>query len=68
MYGEGHYTTFDDKKFSFNGECGYIFAQVYTVVCFLFFSFFGGGGGLGGGGGGGGVLICDGRETDTFIL
>ncbi|KAI3371238.1 hypothetical protein L3Q82_023860 [Scortum barcoo] len=29
IYGEGHYITFDDKKFSFNGDCGYIFTQDY---------------------------------------
>ncbi|XP_040893938.1 mucin-2-like isoform X2 [Toxotes jaculatrix] len=29
IYGEGHYITFDEKKFSFNGQCGYIFAQDY---------------------------------------
>nr|XP_046250588.1 mucin-5AC-like [Scatophagus argus] len=27
MYGEGHYITFDDKKFSFKGDCNYVFAQ-----------------------------------------
>ncbi|KAM4618231.1 mucin-5B-like [Polymixia lowei] len=27
IYGEGHYITFDDKRFSFNGDCGYIFTQ-----------------------------------------
>uniref|UniRef100_A0A672Y980 VWFD domain-containing protein n=1 Tax=Sphaeramia orbicularis TaxID=375764 RepID=A0A672Y980_9TELE len=29
IYGEGHYMTFDDKKFSFNGDCGYIFTKDY---------------------------------------
>ncbi|XP_034734967.1 mucin-2-like [Etheostoma cragini] len=29
IYGEGHYITFDDKKFSFNGDCGYVFAKDY---------------------------------------
>ncbi|XP_039988196.1 mucin-2-like [Xiphias gladius] len=29
IYGEGHYITFDEKKFSFNGDCGYIFTQDY---------------------------------------
>uniref|UniRef100_A0A8C3A896 Uncharacterized protein n=1 Tax=Cyclopterus lumpus TaxID=8103 RepID=A0A8C3A896_CYCLU len=29
IYGEGHYITFDEKKFSFNGDCGYVFAQDY---------------------------------------
>ncbi|XP_071344370.1 mucin-2-like [Trachinotus anak] len=29
IYGEGHYITFDDKKFSFNGDCGYVFTQDY---------------------------------------
>ncbi|XP_041650556.1 mucin-5AC-like [Cheilinus undulatus] len=28
-YGEGHFITFDDKKFSFIGDCGYVFAQDY---------------------------------------
>ncbi len=28
IYGEGHYITFDEKKFSFNGDCGYVFTQV----------------------------------------
>ncbi|XP_008303776.1 mucin-2-like isoform X4 [Stegastes partitus] len=27
IYGEGHYITFDEKKFSFNGECNYIISQ-----------------------------------------
>uniref|UniRef100_A0A4W6DD37 VWFD domain-containing protein n=1 Tax=Lates calcarifer TaxID=8187 RepID=A0A4W6DD37_LATCA len=29
IYGEGHYITFDDKRFSFNGDCGYVFTQDY---------------------------------------
>ncbi|XP_054475429.1 mucin-5B-like [Anoplopoma fimbria] len=29
IYGEGHYITFDEKKFSFNGDCGYVFTQDY---------------------------------------
>ncbi|XP_051915933.1 mucin-2-like [Hippocampus zosterae] len=29
IYGEGHYITYDDKKFSFNGDCGYVFTQNY---------------------------------------
>ncbi|XP_069018184.1 mucin-2-like [Embiotoca jacksoni] len=29
IYGEGHYITFDEKKFAFNGGCGYIFTQDY---------------------------------------
>ncbi|XP_059190821.1 LOW QUALITY PROTEIN: mucin-5AC-like [Centropristis striata] len=29
IYGEGHYITFDEKKFSFNGDCSYVFAQDY---------------------------------------
>ncbi|TWW75979.1 Mucin-5AC [Takifugu flavidus] len=27
LYGEGHYITFDEKKFFFNGGCSYVFAQ-----------------------------------------
>lgn len=39
IYGEGHYITYDDKKFSFNGDCGYVFTQVSLVlnVWLLFF-------------------------------
>uniref|UniRef100_A0A3B3V9D1 VWFD domain-containing protein n=1 Tax=Poecilia latipinna TaxID=48699 RepID=A0A3B3V9D1_9TELE len=29
IYGEGHYITFDNKKFAFKGDCGYIFSQDY---------------------------------------
>ncbi|KAM3608784.1 uncharacterized protein V6R79_004601 [Siganus canaliculatus] len=29
IYGEGHHITFDEKKFYFNGDCGYVFAQDY---------------------------------------
>uniref|UniRef100_A0A3Q3IUW9 VWFD domain-containing protein n=1 Tax=Monopterus albus TaxID=43700 RepID=A0A3Q3IUW9_MONAL len=29
IYGEGNYITFDQRRFSFNGQCGYIFAQDY---------------------------------------
>ncbi|XP_041853997.1 mucin-5AC-like [Melanotaenia boesemani] len=29
VYGEGNYITFDDKKYAFKGDCGYIFAQDY---------------------------------------
>nr|XP_057931090.1 mucin-2-like [Doryrhamphus excisus] len=29
IYGEGHYITFDEKKFSFNGDCDYVFSQDY---------------------------------------
>ncbi|XP_028285773.1 mucin-5AC-like [Parambassis ranga] len=29
IYGEGHYITFDGKRFAFSGDCGYIFAQDY---------------------------------------
>uniref|UniRef100_A0A672GMY7 Uncharacterized protein n=1 Tax=Salarias fasciatus TaxID=181472 RepID=A0A672GMY7_SALFA len=29
MYGEGHYVTFDEKRYVFNGGCNYVFAQDY---------------------------------------
>lgn len=29
IYGDGHYTTFDDKRFDFNGQCEYTLLQVY---------------------------------------
>uniref|UniRef100_A0A3P8VM97 VWFD domain-containing protein n=1 Tax=Cynoglossus semilaevis TaxID=244447 RepID=A0A3P8VM97_CYNSE len=29
IYGDGHYITFDDKRFNFNGECGYTLVQDY---------------------------------------
>ncbi|XP_043915177.1 mucin-5AC-like [Protopterus annectens] len=29
IYGEGHYITFDGKRFTFNGECEYVLAQDY---------------------------------------
>uniref|UniRef100_A0A8P4KLK2 VWFD domain-containing protein n=1 Tax=Dicentrarchus labrax TaxID=13489 RepID=A0A8P4KLK2_DICLA len=29
IYGEGHYITFDEKRFSFHGDCGYVFTQDY---------------------------------------
>ncbi|KAM4554461.1 uncharacterized protein V3H82_018687, partial [Fundulus diaphanus] len=29
IYGEGHYITFDKKRFAFKGDCGYIFSQDY---------------------------------------
>ncbi|MEQ2316006.1 hypothetical protein AMECASPLE_028228, partial [Ameca splendens] len=29
IYGEGHYITFDKRKFAFKGDCGYIFSQDY---------------------------------------
>ncbi|XP_028304398.1 mucin-5B-like isoform X3 [Gouania willdenowi] len=31
MYGEGHYNTFDEKKFTFSGLCGYYFAQDFCT-------------------------------------
>lgn len=33
IYGEGHYTTFDQRKFSFNGNCNYVFTQVWHILC-----------------------------------
>ncbi|KAM9376056.1 mucin-2-like [Pholidichthys leucotaenia] len=29
IYGEGHYITFDEKRFAFNGNCGYVITQDY---------------------------------------
>ncbi|XP_053175820.1 mucin-5B-like [Scomber japonicus] len=29
IYGDGHYITFDEKKFSFTGDCNYVFTQDY---------------------------------------
>ncbi|XP_053177630.1 mucin-5AC-like [Scomber japonicus] len=29
IYGDGHYTTFDDKRFDFNGQCEYTLLQDY---------------------------------------
>ncbi|KAK5867275.1 hypothetical protein PBY51_011782 [Eleginops maclovinus] len=29
IYGESNYITFDEKKFSFNGDCSYVFSQDY---------------------------------------
>ncbi|KAM9366657.1 mucin-5AC-like [Symphorus nematophorus] len=29
IYGEGHYVTFDDKRFTFSGQCGYTLLQDY---------------------------------------
>ncbi|RVE71725.1 hypothetical protein OJAV_G00054850 [Oryzias javanicus] len=29
IYGEGHFITFDQKRFTFNGDCRYIFTQDY---------------------------------------
>ncbi|XP_054631461.1 mucin-2-like [Dunckerocampus dactyliophorus] len=29
IYGEGHYITYDEKKFSYNGDCDYVFTQDY---------------------------------------
>ncbi|KAM7396829.1 hypothetical protein PAMP_019839 [Pampus punctatissimus] len=29
IYGEGHYTTFDERKFFFTGDCEYVFTQDY---------------------------------------
>ncbi|XP_075993779.1 mucin-2-like [Genypterus blacodes] len=31
IFGEGHYITYDDKKFSFHGDCGYVFTQDYCA-------------------------------------
>ncbi|CAL8356582.1 unnamed protein product [Lota lota] len=31
IFGDGHYVTFDEKKFSFNGDCGYTFTQDYCT-------------------------------------
>ncbi|OXB53741.1 hypothetical protein ASZ78_004938 [Callipepla squamata] len=31
VYGDGHYTTFDDKSFSFNGNCEYTLVQVLIL-------------------------------------
>lgn len=32
IYGEGHYITFDGRKFSFTGNCGYVFTQVSHIL------------------------------------
>lgn len=29
VYGEGHYATFDGKKFFFRGDCSYVFSEVW---------------------------------------
>lgn len=34
VHGEGHYTTFDDKKFFFHGDCNYVLAQVWHISSF----------------------------------
>lgn len=31
VYGDGHYNTFDDKRFSFNGNCEYTLVQVLII-------------------------------------
>uniref|UniRef100_A0A3Q3GMK1 Mucin-5AC-like n=1 Tax=Labrus bergylta TaxID=56723 RepID=A0A3Q3GMK1_9LABR len=35
IYGDGHYTTFDDKRFDFNGQCEYTLLQVkwHVIWC-----------------------------------
>lgn len=35
IYGDGHYMTFDEKQYMFNGDCEYILAQVNIFICFL---------------------------------
>ena len=34
IYGDGHYITFDEKKFSFTGDCNYVFTQVSHILIF----------------------------------
>lgn len=31
VYGDGHYTTFDDQRFSFSGNCEYTLVQVLLL-------------------------------------
>lgn len=31
IYGSGHYTTFDQKTYAFQGQCGYIAVKVNNV-------------------------------------
>lgn len=35
IYGEGHYITFDDKRFDFNGQCGYTLLQVRMLILLI---------------------------------
>uniref|UniRef100_A0A803VC07 VWFD domain-containing protein n=1 Tax=Ficedula albicollis TaxID=59894 RepID=A0A803VC07_FICAL len=37
VYGDGHYNTFDDKRFSFNGNCEYTLVQLISPSLFLLF-------------------------------
>uniref|UniRef100_A0A8V1A736 VWFD domain-containing protein n=1 Tax=Gallus gallus TaxID=9031 RepID=A0A8V1A736_CHICK len=39
VYGDGHYTTFDDQRFSFSGNCEYTLVQVLFMSDHLFLLF-----------------------------